>query len=112
MAGYFNHDRSLPLIVAIQYNFCKLTAVLTEVIHPFANELVFSLVGNSRSTDDDSDYDDDGTPNFVSGGGILLDLGVSSHQINNYIRLFSFMKDAPLDMNMWGTSFMKENNRM
>jgi len=53
------------------------------------------------STNSNSNNNND---NAISIDGILLDLGVSLHQIHEPGRGFSFMRDGPLDMQMTGSS--------
>jgi 16S rRNA (cytosine1402-N4)-methyltransferase len=62
---------------------------------PYASEGRFrAYLGNFASIDDIPELAND---RFA---GILLDLGISSHQINDASRGFTFREDAPLDMRM------------
>lgn len=76
---YMDHDlREKPLFVAVESNFCDLATKLPTILHPATNKPIVS----------------DGVD------GILLDLGVSSHQINTPERGFAYLRDGPLDMRM------------
>lgn len=80
---YMNHDGTKdPLFVPVKSNFCDLATALPRVEHPITEEPILW----------------DGVD------GILMDLGVSSYQINTPDRGFAFMKDGPLDMRMGGGS--------
>lgn len=96
-------EEGRPMFIPVQSNFRNLISVLSKVRHPVSGRL---LLGGRETSQNQSTLEDDAIEFPAGANGMLLDLGVSSHQIDTPDRGFAFMKDGPLDMRMSGNSLI------
>lgn len=91
---------SHPIFIPVQSNFRNLHKVIHKLEHPYLPNT--ALIQNEGITNDDNYNTNRHSNRGVD--AILLDLGVSSYQIDNPTRGFAIQGDGPLDMRMSSTT--------